>query len=427
MRSICLMLGCAAALASGACDENQPPPGGDEPVIVEVQDAVTGLPVAGIKVAVMDRRTNLPQASPLASDAQGSCDFGRLPGADLAVLAFGGAAWRVFGEPGLYVASGPGVTTRSADLTAPVLPPALVRVVAIPPTGGAHIAGTVVDSASGQPLAGAFLSLGRFLGGYGGGTTASDDVTLADGSFHVAGIRFFDQERPVQAVPLVVTCAGYLPRTWVYQAASGEDIGRIAGVTIRLQPVGTGTTGGLRGRVLRDGAPVPGLVVGLGAGDQWTKEAAGLPGRTAVCDQDGFFVCTDLPAGDYLVDPGYLPRDGAWYPDQPANVPRTVAPGAVTDAGNYRVLWEIAAEWPQDGAVATRALREFRWSPVPGAGAYAVTVDRGAPVVTTGPAWSLAPGDTLGPGGHVWQVYALGAADEAIGTFGAFAEFLVSE
>lgn len=424
-----MFLAWAAVCAVGACADG-PPPGNDAPVRIHVQDAATGLPVAGVKVVVMDGDRNLPWTLPLVSDADGVCDFSPLRGVAPAVLAFGGRSWRVFGEPGLrdgvYPAEG-----AAADPTGLARPPApladLVRVVAIPPPRGWHIAGTVIDSVTGRPVGAAFVSLGRFLGGYGGGTTVSDDVTPADGTFGVSAIPFYldERDRPVQAIPLVVACAGYRPRTWVYRATSGETSGDVTGVEIRLQPAANGATGFLRGRVLRGGEPVPDLVVGLGLGDRWTKEAAGLPGLTAVCDRDGVFVFADLPAGSYLVAPGYLPADAAWYPDQPANVPHAVAPGEVTDAGDFHVLWEIRAERPASGAVVTRDLRGFRWSPVPGAGAYFVALDGGEPAATTEPSWSLAPGDTLTPGGHVWRVYAVGAADEPLGTTDGFAEFLV--
>ncbi len=301
------------------------------------------------------------------------------------------------------------------------------------PPRGAHIAGTVVDAGTGRPLAGAFLGISRYPTAYADGATPSDDVTLADGSFQVHEIPFLEDlsGRPVQVLPLAVVRAGYRPRLWTYQAASGEDIGTITGVEIALEPAGGEPVGGLRGRILRDGAPVAYLTVGLGPADRADKGAVGLPGRTAATDRDGVFVFTDLPAGAYVVHPGFRRGDAAWYPDQPANVPRTVTAGEVTDAGDYQVLWELEAQSPRDGDVVTRDLREFRWTSYSWAGlapgGWVFTLDRGAPRYTAVPGWRLAPGDTLLPGHHVWTVEALGPDDAPIGTFGGFAEFLVVE
>lgn len=431
MPTLRLVLVCAIALAVAACDD-EPTGNGGEPVRVYVQDAATGLPVAGVKIAIMDAHTNLPLAVPLASDADGLCDFSPLHGIVPTILAFGGESWRMFGEQD-HLGWGEPVQGDAAGLVAtrmmPVAPPPLIRVVAITPPRGARIAGTIVDADSGRPLGAAFVSTSRYPTGYDGGTTVSDDVTLADGTFAVADIPFLEDQagRPRQVLPLAVSCAGYRPRLWTYAAAIGENIGRITGVEITLEPAGGEVTGSLRGRVLRGTDPVPYVTVGLGNADLADKGGAGLVGRTAACDFDGVFVFADLPAGRYVLHPGFRSGDAAWYPDQPANVPYTVAAQAETDAGDFQVLWELSVQEPGDGEVVTRAQRTFRWWSWSEAVAYDLTLDRGAPVRVTEPAWSLADGDTLAPGIHVWQVLAYDARDQLVGVLGSHAEFLVRE
>ncbi len=187
--------------------------------------------------------------------------------------------------------------------------------------------------------------------------------------------------------------------------------------------------------MLRQGVPVSHLWVGLGAAnlldkataDPAAKGGAGQPGLTALTDDAGVFTFTDIPVGTYVVHPGFLPDDLAWFPDQPANVLRSVHPDSTTEVGDYLVVWEMEVGYPRDGAAVSRDLRTFYWAPVTGAATYGVTVDRGGPVFVSGSSLTLAPGDTLAPGGHVWSLVAYDDADEIIGTFGVQAEFLVTE
>ncbi len=139
MKTLRLALACAAVLAVGACDDEPPPPGGLTDWTVNVRDAETGAPVAGVKVVPMDRATNAPLAVPLASGADGVCDFGELH-AWPAVLAFAPEGYRIFGAPlQEWVAPVPAADAASPSaLTppAPEAPPWLVRVVASPPPAG---------------------------------------------------------------------------------------------------------------------------------------------------------------------------------------------------------------------------------------------------------------------------------------------------
>ncbi len=107
-----LVLACAAAFALAGCDDEPPPPGGGGPIRVHVQDAATGLPVAGVKIAVMDPQANLPLAAPLASDADGVCDFSPLRGVTPTVLVFGGGNGA--GSAGRAGWAGPTRTARPA-------------------------------------------------------------------------------------------------------------------------------------------------------------------------------------------------------------------------------------------------------------------------------------------------------------------------
>ena len=426
----------AAALAAataplGGCDADPPPPPPRQDLVVRVEEAGTGAPVAGVKIVVMEGRTNTPLAPALVSDADGRCDFHRPLTGSESVLAFGGGDWRVYGKPGIPDWDKDGGTADPlTPPLPPLVPPPLVRVRPTNPPGGVRIAGTVVDADTGEPLATAFVSDTPWPTGYTGGTDASDDVTLADGAFAVAEIPFLQVDGSVQqVVPLWIGRHGYRPRTWRHAPLpGGEAPDRIEGVVIPLARIGDEPVGGLRGRVVRNGDPVPWATVGLGrAAPAPDKGAVGAAGFSARTDADGVFVFAGLEPGRYVVHPGYLPRDGIWYTDQGTYAPREVFADSTVDAGDYPVLWEIEPWLPWDGGVVGRDHREFSWSSVPGAGLYYLALDRREPVPLTGTSWSLAAGDTLAPGPHVWTVTALGAADEPVGTLGGQAEFWVRE
>lgn len=426
-------LAVAGAAWLAGCVDEPPPVGGG--VQVEVRAADTDARVAGIKVVVMDGASNRPIAPPLRTDGQTAVTFqGSWPAAPQ-VLVFGGVDWRPFGEPFLFggaskygsAATDPGLL---APKTSPAPPPALVRVVPAAMPRGSTIAGTVVDAVSGDPLECAFVSTNIYPLGAAGGTGPGDDVTLVDGAFALAGILFLEL-RPgevQQVTPIVATRVGYRPRLWRYEPAPGEAIDAITGATIALEPLDPDSTGTLRGRVLRAGAAVQDLVVALGWAETYAKAGPGAVGLTARTDAEGRFVFADLPAGRYVLVPGYGPGDQAWFYDQAANTPRTVAPGQDVDAGDYAVVWEIDAWTPADGAVLRADTPvSFAWSPVPGATSYTISLDGSDPVRTAEPAWRPEGDAVLPVGAHAWGVMAFGPGDEGLGAMGRWVEFQVRQ
>jgi len=394
---------------------------------VHVQEAADGQPVAGVKIVVMANHDNTPLAEPLLSDENGICDFGVLPSVDSTVLAFGGGRWRVFGATGYY--SEKDAADPLTPPTPPVSAPPLVTVTPILPPGGVHVSGTVVDAETDTPLATVFISATPYPTGYVGATGPSDDVTLTGGAFGVSEIVFAQDPvsgRPFQVVPLFVTRHGYLPQAWRYQARPGEIIGEITNVRIALQRDDGAGRGSLTGRLMRLGEPAPYVKVGLGAAGQGIdKGGAGMTGWTARSDADGVFRFDALPAGRYMLHPGFLPGDGAYYPDQAANFPRVVEIDAETDAGDLLLVWELEPLSPPSGARVPADTPDFRWGAAPDAASYDFYLDRRATVTVGEPRYVLPDGESLAPGNHAWSVIAYDAEGLAIGTFGRTAEFHV--
>lgn len=410
-----------AALLAGGCHDDFPPPGGDG-LLVEVYDVTTARPVPGVKVLVMDLAANVPLRAPAVTNGAGYVMLDVYPGDDRAVLVFGGADWRMYGAASLaWKAVPPEVL--------PLTPPARMLELAMEPAdsvSGSRVSGIVRDAVSGRPLAGAFVSTDDRLLGYTQLPGPGDDVTLADGAFSVAGVRFIERTPGVfrQGDPLVVLHRGYRPRLWFFDGAAGGPPASITGQEILLEPDGDGPTGSLHGRVLLAGEPAAGVRVGLGCAAV-DKASLGLPGRTALTDSAGVFAFADLPPGDYRVQPGFAVGDGVMDPNAWSQPRRTVTAGGDTDAGDVPVLHEIVPRYPPDGASADRNLRLFEWSAVPGAVSYVFALDGDEPVHLDDTYFALAPGDTLAKDDHRWQVDAVGEDGLRCGGFGRDARFMV--
>jgi len=415
----------------GACSSE------DDPVTfiprVEIYQVPENVPVAGVKVVVMDRQSLLPVAVPVLSDDQGYCQFPALPAGYYSLVAFGGAHFQVIDLPSGWSQDYQGNGNQSAgllapDKTPPITSPPQIKVALYNQSGGLpRIQGQIVDAQTNQPLAAAFVSTSPFLSGYTGGTTVKDDVTLADGRFLVSDIAFFmdpDSGNLVQIEPLLVSCAGYLPRTWLYDPPNGDDNVDISGVVISLEAVADQPTGSLSGRLLLDEVPAAGVEVGLG-GHTPDKSGVGQPGWLAVTDAEGLFHFPQLPEGVFFLHAGFRLNDGVVYPNQSGNVGRTVVANQETQTGDLVLLHEIDLYYPPNGwqYLGAQWLEPFQWNLVPGAVMYRVYLDRGLLGETTETTFPIPEELELTPGPHVWGIEAVNTESEIIGvseTHGTF-------
>jgi hypothetical protein len=384
-------------------------------------------PLPGIKVVPMDPATNLPGASPRMSDEGGVCVFPDLPEGRYNLVAYGGSEYFVVSNAEELSGQAKSAPFGGMDLpgvpekTSPPPPPVeILMALRQVPGGLPRFSGQVVDGITGQPLEAAFVSTSPFLSGYAGRTTYQDDVTLPDGRFSVSEIMVApnpDTGNLIQIEPLLVTCAGYRPLSWTHHFANGDQNLDVSGVTIQLQPVQSGDTGELSGRLLLEGEPVAGVVVGLG-GSAATKSGVGQPGFTAMTDDAGVFHFTGLPGGVYFLHPAFRPLDGFTFPNQQGNFGRQVVPGQETLAGDLTLLHEIRLLYPPNGwdYFGAQWLEDFQWSAVPGATRYVAFLDRGVLGETDTTSIAIPEDWILNPGLHSWSVLAY---SEGIGPIGA--------
>jgi hypothetical protein len=403
---------------------------------VQVRDEADGRPVAGIKVVVMDYRSNVPVAGPVVSGDDGYCRFDIDQSRSLRLLVFGGVDYLVHSLPdywyfnkGKRLPEGPGALTRplvplsaGVDKTPPTPPVTVVEVQVrkVWPDSLPRIRGQIVDAVTGAPLDQVFISISPYLSGYHGNTSASDDVTADDGEFSVSQIPFGldpDTDILLQITPLRLTRQGYRPVIWSYDPPHGSDNLDIGGITITMTPLDSGDTGSISGRMMRDGLPVADLVVGLGLVDlpEQDKAGPGLTGWAEVTDQEGRYTIGGLPAGTYLLLPGFPLADGAFFPDQAGNVPVEVTPGQAIDAVDLIVLHEIEPQWPTHGRRLSIPPTTLEWFAVPGATSYEVRFDRGILPPTDTNYIELPDSLEITPGLHYWFVLAINNSQEIIG------------
>jgi hypothetical protein len=431
---------CGLVLLAGCSDDREKVPTA-RPDLVQVMDEADGSPVAGIKVVVMDPWSNLPVAGPLVSGTDGICNFGHLPEDDHRLLVFGGVDYRVHALPDyrswtkIAPAPGdPGGLFRSSLLPTAVSgssnPVAAVEVLVrkMVPDSLPRISGLVVEEGTGAPLDRVFVSLSFYLTGYQGGTLPSDDVTGDDGYFSVSQIPFaLDQDTGnlIQVNPLRFTRHGYRPVVWRYDSPNGSDNVDISGVTIAMTPLDGGDEGSISGRLLRDKLPATDITVGLGVLDMPGQEKGGpgLPGWTAITDQDGRFTIGRLPAGTYLLQPGFLLADGAFFLDLAGNVQMKIEAGQAVDAGDLIVLHEIEPQAPAHGLALDTTPTSLDWTPVPGAKFYEVRFDRGVLPLTDTNSIELPESLLISPGLHVWYVRAGNEDGELVGAMQIQAKF----
>jgi hypothetical protein len=307
------------------------------------------------------------------------------------------------------------------DKTPPAPPDVLPLVYLASPTfpdSLPRFSGKVVDSATGQPLEAAFVGLNPYLTGYQGDTDAKDDVTDAAGRFSVSLIPLAmnpDIGNIIQLQPLLVVRHGYRPTYWRYQFRNGSQETDIKGVTISLEPARDTDTGVLHGRLVWGGEPVAGLPVGLALAGLGNKVGPGLTGYGAVTDDEGRYRIEGLPAGGYIVQPGYLVGDGAVFPIPPGFQAFVVRPDEETDAGDLSVLHEIRPIQPYEGAFLGFQPKILIWTAVPGAEEYEVRLDRGVLARVEVSQFYIPQDMEIWPGLHTWEVGAFAKGDSLIG------------
>ena len=174
--------------------------------------------------------------------------------------------------------------------------------------GNASIAGTITDSVTNAPIAGAKVS----AGGCGRGATTGDDGTyiienLAAGDYTVKAMK----------------CGAYAMKAYP-TTVHVEEGQAVTGIDIALAPMGGGGAGSISGTVYdrATNAPIAGA-----------KVTAGGCMKSAMTAEDGTYTITGLADGSYTVKAMKSGYQCATYPD-PVVIE---AGGAVTGIDFYLV------------------------------------------------------------------------------------------
>lgn len=412
-------------ISAGGCSEEELPIISGQPVLVRLTDEETRIPVPGIKAVMMDPDRNLPVGGVQVSGADGICNFGNLRVGARRLVIFGRIDYRVHSLPDFQgkvsdrPTSGPLGDLTGPEKTAPVrvFEAQLHR---IAPDSLPRITGLILDADTGTPLDEVFVSLSPYLTGYHGDTLPSDDITRSDGVFQVSQIFFAMNEvtgNLHQVLPLMFSKAGYRPLIWKYDPPNGSLNLDIRGILLAMEKSLPTDTASLSGRVVRSGVPVAGVPVGLGAVtlSGSAKGAAGAPGWAAVTDSEGRYSIGNLPAGSFVLHPGFLLADGAFFPAQPNNRAWQVAAGQEVEVPDLTVLYEIEFWSPSQGLTLGAPPDSLHWSPVAGTATYEAYLDGEVLPVTTTNAAGIPLDWVIAPGLHYWTVLARDSANEIIG------------
>ena len=126
-------------------------------------------------------------------------------------------------------------------------------------------------------------------------------------------------------------------------------------------------------------------------------------------------IIADLPAGTYILRPGFPLSDGAFFPSQPGNIPWQVDVGQEIQAHDLVVLHEIEPLNPAHGLTLATPPDSLFWTAVLGATSYQVRFDRGVLPLTDTNAIEIPETLTISPGLHYWDVLATNDLDEILG------------
>ena len=142
--------------------------------------------------------------------------------------------------------------------------------------GTGSIAGTITDSVTGQPIAGAKVTVGCCGQGV---------LTGGDGTYIITGLAAGDYT--VKAMK----CGEYVMKAYPtpVHVADGQAV---TGINIALAPMGGGGTGSISGTVYDKGSGKP--IAGA-------KVCAGCCGRCALTADDGTYTISGLADGSYTV------------------------------------------------------------------------------------------------------------------------------
>lgn len=264
---------------------------------------------------------------------------------------------------------------------------------------GFRIEGTVTDSQTMEPVAGAHVGpalVGQGdLDGYAVGFAPWSAVTDSMGQFSAAAL---DLSFPFGEglVPISVTKEGYEPNTLIGEGVSIPPIlppllpfpaagGRTLTVELTLTPLppdGTGPSGAgaIMGQLTALGKPVAGILVGVSlvavaepdTFRQGSYRPAPVPEKIARTNRVGYFFIDGLAPGQYYIEPAFLDNDGyiTGTLEDPLLFNCNVLDSDTCDVGTLRIGRALTPLSPAKGTAVDDTTPEFRWSAAPSMEGY---------------------------------------------------------
>lgn len=426
-RLAALLLAMIMTLALAACDEDDPDmlasTASFSGTLVLVDD---GSPLEDLVVTLFDPASQTAVARDV-SDSNGAFVFEPLePGTYLPVVHANGFKPLFLPQARWKVEAGDAVQVELR----------MRRAGAISPSNY-HLAGTIVDQATHEPIANARVEM-NFVGGgevtqvnwseFVGWSTTLEDTTDEAGSFWIAPVTIILSPQAERAYPETrVTAPGY--KSKALRGTNDPETANVSFYTIGLTP--GRDEGIISGKVVDlKGAPVAGVQVSAEwrqyfrsdfergftevlPDEEFTDQIL-VPDGSGFTDATGDFRITGLPQGNYNVRPGADTDDG-WVGFMVRGIEIETANGNA----NTRLVCvpSIVHTTPDDGVMVETVPERLAWEAVPDAISYVVTITRGSDghvsyPTTEEPFYELSPGSPLYEhgGAFAWSVLAYGDA-----------------
>ncbi len=355
------------ALASCSDDTPSPSPAGNgvDGWITTVDSAAA----VSIPVALLDGDSFIVVAGPVRTDSTGYYAMEDVPAGRYYLFTFTGDYW-LFDqtEPMVEIRSGANARhdVRMVESTFDL-------------NGGYRLEGMVIDSETGAGVDKALVSMGSVhLDPYFGGVIPSGDaITGADGRYSIdhAYLLIDETGNSIGIFPVGVSKEGYIPFVGL-PIPLPEPPGSTATYNVGLSRAAAG--GRLEGRILFEGEPVSGIIVGLnlmeppGEIEPDDKETVPVLGASTFTDSEGRYEFTGLQDGVYSVDAAYFPDDGylLLHTSEWISI-REDGTGMVED---LEITRAIVPHKPTDRLVLDTLPERLVWSACPGADRYSVGI-----------------------------------------------------
>jgi hypothetical protein len=374
-----------------------------------VLTAVDSVPVPGARIVLVDGTRYTVVVGPETTDASGAYTFSDLPDGRFYAFVFADT-FITFDRSAVAVEIARGQNKRLD-----------IRMI---PLGvhfygeGFTIAGTVRDSLTGAPIAGAYVSdfFSDLRHSYLGLSWQDEAITDSQGRFRLSNLlMFIDEQGDAYGLfPIAATKEGYAPYvSGAFALPSTPD----STVQVDIRLVRRTATSSLTGRVISNGAPVAGIRVALDLVPLGTQPAAKhdprktpMPDLTALTDALGHYRFEHVPPAEYFVEPAYLPDDGYVVVRSNDQIV-SVGVSDTVSMPDLQVVPALEVLTPSPRSEIADQTPDFSWSSVPNADTYHLNYETayltGTVIETDTTSYRIPDSSPFPHGSHIrWHVWA---------------------